>query len=78
MSIASVGFKTGQNFAFGHCFSQVKSFTTKFTGSHTFDLPEVFGIFRLSNAVQLLGTTRMSRALDIDMERSGISQGLPI
>ena len=49
-----------------------------FTGSHTFDLPEVFGIFRLSNAVQSLGTTRMSRALDIDMERSGISLGLPI
>ena len=49
-----------------------------FTGSHTFDLPEVFGIFRLSIAVQSLGTTRMSRALDIDMERSGISLGLPI
>ena len=49
-----------------------------FTGSHTFDLPEVFSIFRLSNAVQSLGTTRMSRALDIDMERSGISLGLPI
>ena len=35
---------------------------------NSLDLPEVFGIFRLSNAVQLLGNTRMSRALDIDME----------
>ena len=45
---------------------------------NSLDLPEVFGIFRLSNAVQLHGTTRMSRALDIDMERSGIIRGLPI
>ena len=41
------------------------SFRQPFAGSHTFDLLEVFGIFRLSNAVQSLETTRMSRALDI-------------